>query len=152
MWLPVCAARWRGRERRGQCLLLLTKGSRSSSPAESRAVLHSASPSRHRCTPRPRGVPAPLAARRGPGAGSQDSQAQGRGGGEMLEGLQQGSAPAKPLLTAREPQDPRATSGGGHRELSPHLRNPRPGRAQLWGPRCGSRGASPLGLCLLFTR
>lgn len=57
---------------------------------------------------------------------------------EVQEGMQQGSAPAKPLLAAWELQDPRATSGGGHRELSPHLRSPRPRRAQLWGHRAST--------------
>lgn len=45
MWLPLCRARWRGWERRGQCLHLLTKGSRSSSPSERPAALRP--PSRH---------------------------------------------------------------------------------------------------------
>lgn len=45
VWLPLCRARWRGRERRGQCLHLLTKGSRSSSPPERPAALRP--PSRH---------------------------------------------------------------------------------------------------------
>lgn len=135
MWLPVCRARWRGRERRGQCLLLLTKGSWSSSPAERLAVLHPASPSRHRRAPRPRSVPAPRAARCGLRAGSGTGKHGDRvgGGREVQEGMQQGLAPAKPLLAAWELQDPRATSGGGHRELSPHLRSPRPRRAQHSG-------------------
>lgn len=45
VWLPLCRARWRGWERRGQCLHLLTKGSRSSSPPERPAALRP--PSRH---------------------------------------------------------------------------------------------------------
>lgn len=80
VWLPVCRARWRGRERRGQCLLLLTKGSRSSSPAERPAVLHPASGSRHRCAQRRRGVPVSLAACSRRGAGSRKLEARGHGG------------------------------------------------------------------------
>lgn len=80
VWLPVCRARWRGRERRGQCLLLLTKGSRSSSPAERLAVLHPASPSRHRRAPRPRGVGTSLAARCGLRVGSGAGRRGDRGG------------------------------------------------------------------------
>lgn len=150
VWLPVCPARWHGRERRGQCLLLLTKGSRSSSPAERPAVLHPASRSRHRRAQRPRGVPSILAACSGRRAGSRNTEAWGRGegGGEVQEGMQQRSAPAKPLLAAQELQDPRATSGGGQRELSPHLQSPRPGRAQCWGH--GTALGAPLRLGCAF--
>lgn len=83
MWLPVCPARWHGRERRGQCLLLLTKGSQSSSPAERPAVLHPASRSRHRQAQWLRGVPSILAACSGRRAGSRNKEAWGRdeGGG-----------------------------------------------------------------------
>lgn len=81
VWLPVCPARWHGRERRGQCLLLLTKGSRSSSPAERPAVLHPASRSRHRRAQWPRGVPSILAACSGRRAGSRNTEAWGRGEG-----------------------------------------------------------------------
>lgn len=45
VWLPLCRARWRGRERRGQCLHLVTKGSRCSSPPERPTALRP--PSRH---------------------------------------------------------------------------------------------------------
>lgn len=126
-WPPECRARWRGRERRGQCLLLLTKGSSSRRrgrpcctrppvPATAELSVRAASPR-----------PWPPAAGLARGAGSREPGREAAGGcggrGEVLEGMLQGSAPAKPLLAASELQDPRATSGGGQRELSPHLQS-----------------------------
>lgn len=73
---PVRRARWRGRERRGQCLLSLTKGSRSPSPAERPAALRPASPSRQRRA-RPH-APGLRAAGSGRGAGPRGT---GRGAG-----------------------------------------------------------------------
>ena len=66
------------------------------------------------------------------------------GGGEVLEGMQQGSSPANPLLAASELQDPRATSGGGQLELSPHLQSPGLVPAQ----RCSHLAAPRAPLCL----
>lgn len=74
-----------------------------------------------------------------------------RGRGEVQEGMQQGSAPAKPLLAAPEQQDPRATSGGGPRELSPHLQSPRPGRAQGWGHRAAPGRPSAWAVPFVYT-
>lgn len=77
-WLPECRARWRGRKRRGQCLLLLTKG--SSSPAKRPAGLHPASRSRHRRAQRSRSFPASLASCGGLGAGSREPRREAAGG------------------------------------------------------------------------
>lgn len=74
-----------------------------------------------------------------------------RGRGEVQEGMQQGSASAKPLLAAPEQQDPRATSGGGQREHSPHLQSPRPGRAQGWGHRAAPRRPSAWAVPFVYT-
>lgn len=66
--------------------------------------------------------------------GRRDRAVPGRGGrAAVQEGMQQDSAPAKPLLAARELQDPGATSGRGRRELSPICRAPGPADVAL-GP------------------
>lgn len=65
--------------------------------------------------------------------------------------MQQGLAPAEPLLAAPELQDPRATSGGGQQELSPHLQSPRPGWAQRWGPRAVPGGLSAWAVPFVYT-
>lgn len=89
---------------------------------------------------------------RAPG-GERGREARGPRGAvrEVQEGMQQGSAPAKPLLQpgscrTREQQVAEDTESS-----APHLRSPgRGGRSS--GATVPLLGASPLGLCLLFTR
>lgn len=141
VWLPVCRARWRCRERRGQCLHLLTKGSRSSAPAERpAALLHTAclpatSP-RRAALQRP-GPPAPLAAGCG---GSERAPAEGlraAGGGRRCgrgcsRGLCACRAPSLQLWSCRTREQQVAESsapsrgapGPGGRRAGPAVRLP----------------------------
>lgn len=145
----MCAARWRGRERRGQCLLLLTKG-RSSSPAGASRAAPCLLP--HTAALRGRAaIPAPLAACRGAGSGKPGlpcSGPWGRGEG-VLEELQQGSAPQSPSSQLQA-----AGPASNKWRRTPRAQPPPgtdPGGARLRGPRCSSGALLRLGCAFCFT-
>lgn len=150
--LPVCRARWRGRERRGQCLLLLTKGSWSSSPAERPAVLHPASGSRHRRAQRRRGVPTPLGPCSGRRAGSRKREARGhRGGGRCRRECSRARRLQSPSLQLRSCRTREQQVAEDSKSSAPTCRAPGPGGRSA-GATVLLPGVSQLGLCLLFTR
>lgn len=142
-WSTTCRARWRGRERRGQCSLLLTKGAGALPQRRGRRV-PPASP------PAAAALRAPRAACRGlrAGAGTAGRRARGCGGaGGAAAGL--GAREAPPCRSGAA--GPASNKWRRTPRAQPTPAEPRPRPAQRWGHRAAPRRRSARAVPFVYT-